>query len=132
MAKIPSSEPDITLVRVLSLIPKNDDGTYKHGAKKEFAKSIGYKGGEIVHQWEIGLSTSYLNKIYEISSVHNVSVPWLLGQTDDKSIKNTLDISSDAEGQIDDELRSILRGLDSGDIENVKSYARYLKASHEK
>ena len=29
---------DITLERILSLIPKKPDGSYVHGAKKEFAE----------------------------------------------------------------------------------------------
>lgn len=76
---------DITLKRILSLIPKRADGKYVHGAKKKFAESIGYVGGEIVNMWENGSSQSYMGKLYEISSVHNVSVEWLKGETDDPS-----------------------------------------------
>ena len=76
---------DITLERILSLIPKKQNGKYLHGAKKAFGESIGYVGGEIVTMWEKGSSKSYMGKIYEISSIYNVSVEWLRGETDDPS-----------------------------------------------
>lgn len=74
---------DITVQRILSLIPKKEDGKYVYGAKKKFAESIGYVGGEIVTMWESGSSKSYMGKLYEISAVYNVSVEWLRGETDD-------------------------------------------------
>lgn len=76
---------DITLERVLSLIPKKPDGKYIHGAKKEFAESLGYEGGEIVTMWEKGKSNSYLGKLYEIAAIHGVTVEWLRGETDEKT-----------------------------------------------
>ena len=75
---------DITLERILSLIPRKDDGNFKHGAKKQFAKSIGYDGGEIVTMWMNGSSESYKKKLHEISDKYNVSVEWLKGNTDIK------------------------------------------------
>ena len=78
---------DITLVRILSLIPKKDDGTFKHGAKAEFGRSLGYDGGEIINMWEKGASTSYVKKLHEISAKYNVSLEWLRGETDDPSQK---------------------------------------------
>lgn len=78
---------DIMLERILSLIPKDDDGKYVHGAKTEFAKSIGYNDGAIVSMWIKGTSTSYKNKLHEISEKYGVSVNWLRGKTDDPGIK---------------------------------------------
>lgn len=78
---------DIMLERVLSLIPKDDDGKYVHGAKAEFAKSIGYNDGAIVSMWIKGASTSYKNKLHEIAEKYGVSVKWLRGETDDPGIK---------------------------------------------
>lgn len=75
---------DITLQRILSLIPKSEKGKYVHGAKKEFAVSIGYEDGDIISHWETGKSHSYMNKLYEIAANHNVSVEWLKGETDIK------------------------------------------------
>ena len=75
---------DITLERILSLIPKKPDGKYVHGAKAEFARSLGLKGGESVIQWEKGNNDGYRNYLYEISEKYNVSVEWLKGETDIK------------------------------------------------
>ena len=76
---------DITLERILSLIPKKPDGKYKHGALTEFAKSIGLAGGNSISDWIGGRSQSYRNYVYEISAKYNVSVEWLRGTTDDPS-----------------------------------------------
>ena len=76
---------DITLERILSLIPHKENGDFVHGAKKVFAENIGYTGGEIVTMWEKGTSTSYKNKLHEIAAKYNVSVEWLKGETDEKT-----------------------------------------------
>lgn len=75
---------DITLERILSLIPKNEAGKYIHGAKAEFARSLGYSGGEVITMWEHGASKSYKNKLHEIAAKYNVSVEWLRGEPDKK------------------------------------------------
>ena len=76
---------DIVLERILSLIPKKPDGKYVHGAKRQFARSIGYDGGDIVSMWINGSSKSYMGKLHEIAAVHHVSVEWLKGETDIKN-----------------------------------------------
>lgn len=78
---------DISLSRILSLIPKDESGKYKHGSKAKFARSIGYDSGDIVSMWENGSSVSYKKKIHEIAAKYNVSVEWLKGETDEKGIK---------------------------------------------
>lgn len=75
---------DITLQRILSLLPTKPDGKIVRGAKKEFAMSIGYESGDIVSQWTNGESTSYKNKLHEIAVKYDVSVEWLKGETDEK------------------------------------------------
>ena len=75
---------NITLTRILSLIPKKPNGDYVHGAKKKFALSLGYDDGQIISMWENGASKSYLKKIHEIADVYNVNPDWLLGKTDQK------------------------------------------------
>lgn len=82
---------DIVLERILSLIPKDPDGKYVHGAKTKFAKKIGYNDGAIVAMWENGSSISYNKKLYQIADQYHVSVEWLQGKTEDKSIKETPD-----------------------------------------
>lgn len=80
---------DITLERMLTLIPKKDNGNFKHGALSQFARSIGFKDGHIVSDWIAGNSESYKNYIYQVSALYHVSVEWLQGKTEDKSIKET-------------------------------------------
>lgn len=75
---------DVTLERILSLIPKKENGDYVHGAKKSFAEKIGLKSGNLIADWESGRSSSYHGYVYEIASKYNVSAEWLLGQTDQK------------------------------------------------
>ena len=78
---------DITLERMLTLIPKKENGNFKHGALSQFARSIGFKDGHIVSDWIAGNSESYKNYIYQVSALYHVSVEWLQGKTEDKSIK---------------------------------------------
>lgn len=75
---------DITLERILSLLPKKPDGKYVHGAKKSFADKLGIPAN-LVTMWESGTSASYVNYLYEISAKYGVSVAWLKGETDEKS-----------------------------------------------
>lgn len=80
---------DITLERILSLIPKGEDGKFKHGALKSFANSISLKSGNLISDWINGRSHSYLNYLYEISAKYHVSVEWLQGKSDQKEIPPT-------------------------------------------
>lgn len=73
---------DITLNRILSLLDRKPNGDFVHGAKTRFAKSLGFKGGEVVAMWINGSSDSYKNYLYQISSLYDVSVEWLKGETD--------------------------------------------------
>ena len=79
---------DITLQRILSLIPHKPDGSFIHGGKAAFGRSIGYDSGDIVTMW-IGSAESekpnrsYLGKLADIALVYGVSVEWLRGETDD-------------------------------------------------
>ena len=75
---------DITLERILSLLPRKPDGKFVHGVKKEFAESIGLRGGNLVSDWKAGRSDSYRKYLYEISAKYNVSVEWLKGESDIK------------------------------------------------
>lgn len=76
---------DITLERILSLIPKKENGDFQHGAKKEFAQNIGLKSGNLISDWINGRSESYTGYLYEISAKYGVSVEWLRGETNEKS-----------------------------------------------
>ncbi|MBQ7896016.1 MAG: hypothetical protein IJ364_05615 [Oscillospiraceae bacterium] len=76
---------DITLERILSLIPRKSDGKYVHGAKKEFAQSLGLENGNLIVDWEKGRTSSYHNYLYQIAAKYDVSVEWLKGETDEKN-----------------------------------------------
>ena len=82
---------DVVLERILSLLPHGENGKIVRGAKKDFAQSIGYDSGDIVSMWVKGTSFSYKNKLHEIAAKYHVSVEWLQGKTEDKSIKETPD-----------------------------------------
>jgi transcriptional regulator with XRE-family HTH domain len=101
---------DIVLERILSLIPKGPDGKYVHGAKTKFAKKIGYNDGAIVAMWENGSSISYNKKLYQIAEEYNVSVEWLQGKTEDKSIKETPDPKIEG---VSDAKKALLGAIDS-------------------
>lgn len=88
---------DITLERVLSLIPKKEDGKFKHGALSTFARKLGFKDGHIISDWIAGNSASYLNYLYQISALYGVSAEWLKGETDEKK-----PASVSADGQSED------------------------------
>ena len=75
---------DITLERILSLLPHKPDGTLEHGARKEFAQSIGLKNGNLIADWMRGRTSSYTKYLYEIAAKYDVSVEWLRGETDEK------------------------------------------------
>lgn len=82
------------LERMLSLIPKKENGKYVHGAKKEFCEAIGAPTN-IVSEWEAGKTKSYRNYLYVVSAKYNVSVEWLKGETEEKSIKKQPAANSD-------------------------------------
>lgn len=96
---------DIIGKRVFSLIPKKPDGKYKHGAKADFARSLGFKSGAIVSDWESGKSDSYKNYLYQISALYNVSVEWLRGETDDPGIKKAP--ATEGEGEKDALIKAV-------------------------
>lgn len=74
---------DIVLERILSIIPKNEKGKFRHGALSEFARNLGFKDGHIISDWIAENSKSYMNYLYEIAAKYDVSVEWLKGETDD-------------------------------------------------
>lgn len=100
---------DITLERVLSLIPKKEDGRFVHGAKKDFAQSLGFKDGAIVSMWINGRSDSYKFHLYEMANKYNVSLEWLQGKTDDPKPENSQTSQSDQKQSIKEAVNSMTR-----------------------
>lgn len=74
---------DILLERMLSLIPRKQDGKYVHGAKKVFCEKIGAPTN-IISEWESNKTKSYRNYVHAAAMAYNVSVEWLRGETDQK------------------------------------------------
>lgn len=112
---------DITLERILSLIPKKPDGKYVHGAKKEFAESIGLNHAQIIADWEGGRNSSYKNYLYVISAKYNVSVEWLKGETDKKK--------PIPEDELDAELKRLLMDLRPDEADKVRAYVQGMIAN---
>jgi transcriptional regulator with XRE-family HTH domain len=94
-----------------------------HGAKKEFALSIGYDNGQIVSMWESGASKSYMKKIHEIAAVYNVDPDWLLGKTDKKE-KPTI-VSDDG---LSDSQRLLISQLRSMSLEEFEKKEAAIRA----
>nr|DAM25494.1 MAG TPA: ESX-1 secretion-associated regulator [Caudoviricetes sp.] len=117
---------DIVLERILSLIPKGPDGKYVHGAKTKFAKKIGYNDGAIVAMWENGSSISYNKKLYQIAEEYNVSVEWLQGKTEDKSIKETPDPKIEGVSPTIQELFDFIDTATDAELNELLRYAQFL------
>ena len=120
---------DIMLERILSLIPRDDDGKYVHGAKAEFAKSIGYNDGAIVSMWIKGTSTSYKNKLHDISEKHGASVKWLRGETDDPGIKEAR--ATEGEG-LNGKIAQFIRSASAEELDEIYRYIDFLESKREK
>ncbi len=115
---------DITLERILSLIPRKENGDFQHGALKAFANSIGLKSGNLVSDWLKGRSESYKNYIYEVSAKYGVSVEWLKGETDEKNPPVPED-----ERILDEELISRLVSLTPEEMQKVDAFVQGLLAN---
>lgn len=119
---------DITLERILTLIPKKENGNFKHGALSQFARSIGFKDGHIVSDWIAGNSESYKNYIYQVSALYHVSVEWLQGKTEDKSIKETPDPKIEGVSAEAQEILDYIRDAKPAELAEVCRYIGYLKS----
>ena len=114
---------DIMLERMLSLIPKKENGKYVHGAKKEFCEAIGAPTN-IVSEWEAGKTKSFRNYLYVVSAKYNVSVEWRKGETDEKNPPVPED-----ERILDEELISRLVSLTPEEMQKVDAFVQGLLAN---
>lgn len=122
---------DKTLERILSLIPKKENGDFKHGALSQFARPLGFKDGHIISDWIAGNSTSYRNYLYQISVLHNVSVEWLKGETDDSTPENKKPtvLSDDELRALDEELIRRLCELSPEELRQVDAFVQGMIAN---
>lgn len=119
---------DILLERMLSFIPKKENGKYVHGAKKQFCEKIGAPTN-IVSEWEAGKTKSYRNYVHSVAMAYNVSVEWLKGETDQKEKPLTNGEGLDAETI---ELREIWDSADQEERDALLAMAKMLKARRTK
>ena len=76
---------DIALERIISLLPRKEAGSFVFGAKAEFCRVVGISQ-QTFSDWLSGRSRSYMDKLYDIASAYSVSVEWLKGDTDVKTV----------------------------------------------
>lgn len=120
---------DVVLERILSLLPCGENGKIVRGAKKDFAQSIGYDSGDIISMWIKGTSLSYKNKLHEIAAKYHVSVEWLQGKTEDKSIKETPDPKIEG---VDDKIAQFIRSASADELTEISRYIEYLESKRNK
>lgn len=117
---------DIMLERMLSLIPKKENGKYVHGAKKEFCEAIGAPTN-IVSEWEAGKTKSYRNYLYAVSAKYNVSVEWLKGETDEKGIKKQPAANSDELTETQKTAIDMIKSMSDSDLEMYLEILKTIK-----
>lgn len=117
---------DITLERILSLIPRKENGDFQHGALKTFANSIGLKSGNLISDWLKGRSESYKNYIYEVSAKYGVSVEWLKGETDEKTPPTT---DVDGVDELSDTEKHLIELFRQLPMDSRESFPALLEAS---
>ena len=105
---------DILLKRILSLIPD------RHGADAAFARSIGYKSGNVIADWRAGRSASYRGKLREIAAVYGVSVEWLCGGAG--PAKTPAVAPNEPRSGSAAELYALLTQLTPQEVQRVKDY----------
>ena len=117
---------DITLERILSLIPRKENGDFQHGALKTFANSIGLKSGNLISDWLKGRSESYKNYSYEVSAKYGVSVEWLKGETDEKTPPTT---DVDGVDELSDTEKHLIELFRQLPMDSRESFPALLEAS---
>lgn len=111
---------DIVLERILSLIPKKENGDFVHGSKKEFCQKIDAPTN-IVNAWVRGTNHSYRNYLYRIASEYDVSVEWLEGKTAKKNGR-----PSDMGRTVDRRTQRIFDFVDKCSPEEFADLAKYI------
>lgn len=119
---------DITLERILSLIPRKPDGKYVHGAIKEFCEATGAPHSAL-KEWEQGTTMSYRKYLYQIAQKYDVSVEWLKGETDEKKKPTPVNGSELREEVVDLILQ--LADLHPNELLQVQAFVAGLKARRE-
>ena len=111
---------DIIVERISELIGK------KHGAKKEFADAIGVSQN-IVTSWLGDRTKSYNDYLPKIAAHYHVSLDWLSGISDEKTIKENP--ASNADGERDWAIAAIDRMSDE-DFAAIVPILERLESQH--
>lgn len=124
---------DIVLERILSLIPRKENGGFEHGALKTFAASIGLKSGNVVSDWINGRSKSYTKKLHEISAAYGVSVEWLRGETDERKPRALVNGDPELTEYLDElqsrsEMRTLFSVSKGATKEQIEAIVRMIEA----
>lgn len=107
---------DTTLMRILDLL--NEQGK----SQKDLTSFLKISANSFTN-WKSGLNTSYKKYIYAIAEYFNVSVDYLLGNSDERK-KETANNDS-----LDNELIRLLADLTPSEAVAVKSFLAGLKAN---
>lgn len=116
---------DIILERVLSLLPKKENGDFEFGSKKKFAQMLGLPHNTI-SMWISGDNESYKKKLHQIADIYNVSVEWLKGETDIK-VKPATE-TGDGQSDIPDDWQKMYFEATPDEIAQIKNYFGFLKS----
>lgn len=76
--------------------------------------------------WIKGTSFSYKNKLHEIAAKYHVSVEWLQGKTEDKSIKETPDPKIEGVSPTVQELFDFIDTATDAELNELLRYAQFL------
>lgn len=77
---------DEMLERILSLIPKKENGEFAYGEKSKFCKAIDVPNQKL-SDWIAGRSDTYQNYVYQIAEAYHVSPEWIkTGVTKDEAL----------------------------------------------
>lgn len=76
--------------------------------------------------WIKGTSLSYKNKLHEIAAKYHVSVEWLQGKTEDKSIKETPDPKIEGVSTTVQELFDFIDTATDAELNELLRYAQFL------
>lgn len=76
--------------------------------------------------WIKGTSLSYKNKLHEIAAKYHVSVEWLQGKTEDKSIKETPDPEIEGVSPTVQELFDFIDTATDAELNELLRYAQFL------
>lgn len=126
---------DDVLKRILSLLPKKENGEYAHGAKADFCKKIGIKN-QTLSDWIAGRSNSYEGKLYEIAGAYHVSVGWLrTGEDADEALEKDRQQWMEERELLqiirDKDLRNLMAGFKGMSMQQIKMMERFMKAISE-